>query len=100
MALHTRFGCALLLVALSAGCATTGKAPASAADGTLRYQAGITYSMSAAMLAQLAAAGQDVKLTINLQSGVPNGVANCTVQPVAPFAARPSLTASSDNRIW
>jgi hypothetical protein len=98
MALRTLLGCGVLAIALASGCAASVKAPP--ADAATGYQAGITYSLSAAMLKQLAQAGQDVKLTINLQSGASGSIANCTLQPVAPFASRPSLSASAANRLW
>jgi hypothetical protein len=97
MTKRMRWGYWLVAIALAGGCAATVKTTSSAAP----YQAGVTYSMSAAMLAQLAASGQDIKLTIDVQSGPANGIASCVIQPMAPLGARPSLSASAATlRAW
>jgi hypothetical protein len=62
------------------GCATAGP---SAAAPTV-YAADVSYTLSAATLAELAEAGTDYKLTLSLQSGSGGQARSCTVAPALP----------------
>ena len=72
--------CALFALIGFAGCATvTSNAPAPPV-----YSADVSYTLSAATLAELAEAGTDYKLTLSLQSGSGGQARSCTVAPAAP----------------
>jgi hypothetical protein len=73
---------ALLFVVVLSGCASAPSAPSQTTPA--RYQADVTYTMSAAAIAALADSGEDVKLTFKLQTGGDaGGVTSCTAQPLA-----------------
>ena len=76
----------LLLAVLSGGCAT---APTPPQTTPARYQADVTYTMSAAAIEALAESGEDVRLTFRVGSGG-ESVTSCTAVPVA-AAKAPSL---------
>jgi hypothetical protein len=79
----SRWMISLLLAGLgTAGCAATRPAPASS---TTPYGANVTYTMSAAALAELAKTGQDWKLNFSVETGSSaQSTHSCTAVPVPP----------------
>jgi hypothetical protein len=71
----------IFVLALSglAGCATTKPAATGPA-----YSADVSYTISAATLAELAQAGQDYRLALSVQSGAGGEARSCTVAPSLP----------------
>jgi hypothetical protein len=85
----SRWMMSLLLAALgTAGCATARHATPESSSKP--YGAAVTYTMSAAALAELAQTGQDWKVSFSVETGSSNQSRSCTVAPAAPVVP-PSL---------
>jgi hypothetical protein len=74
----------VLLCLVLGGCATAVRPPT---ENAQKYNVDVTYTLSAAAIAEMAENGSDMRLTFKLQSGADvGGPTSCTAVPVQTLA--------------